>query len=78
MLTQHQIEYELNMRNYWKEGDDQAPPIEPPIEPPVTPPVTPSGAGLIDRFGSLALVSVGVLFLLAIFPGQSDEIGGTS
>lgn len=74
MLTQHQIEYELNMRNYWKEGDDQAPPIEPPIEPPVTPPEE----GLIDRYGSLALVSVSVLFLLAIFPGQSDEIGGTS
>jgi hypothetical protein len=70
MLTQHQIEYELNVRNYWKEGDDQAPPKEPPVIPPEE--------GLIDRYGSLALVSVSVLFLLAIFPGQSDEIGGTS
>ena len=48
-----------------------------PTSPPVTPPSTlpPSiDAGLIDRFGSLALVGIGVLFLLAIFPGQSDDL----
>lgn len=81
MLTQEQIETELNLRNYWKESVYPAPPIEPPvippIEPPITPPVTPpSGEGLIDRFGSLALVSISVLFLLAIFPGQTEPSGG--
>lgn len=92
MLTQEQIETELNLRNYWKEVVYPAPPIEPPVIPPIEPPISPpsytlpvtppvmppSGEGLIDRFGSLVLVGTGVLFLLAIFPGQSDETGGTS
>jgi len=73
MLTSQQIEQNLNLRNYWKEGIgiETPPAITPPI-----PPSTPPGDGLIEKYGSLAIVSIGLLFLLAIFPGQTEPSGG--
>ena len=66
MLTQNQIEIELNNRNYFLATKT------PSLAPSENQTELPPEQSFFDKYGSAILVGAGVLFLIAMYPGQAE------